>query len=369
MCPAGETPPPSGHSEVPPEDDLALERPPPRLQGTTPRRPRGPKKSLESPTHPAADTGRSDAPEARDASLVSVTHGMGVLYVPTTLAPGGAPIPGGPPPMKVDATMPATKPDLSSGAVQRGTTNLLAQANANAAAKGDTPDPARSALFTRLFAIPRILGGYAMLEAGVLSSEFGIGVLLAAHGADQLQTGAREFVTGKPQTSILANAVGGTASGLGASPSTAATIGGGADLAVGLALGGGLGPRGEGPLLFGQKRVSPTFRMYSDASDQIRGRSVIDVAASLKSGELSANELPIEFFVHEGQRITVNNRGLAALRLAGMEPTLLRQVPSTAKLLARLREAPIDAAHAFPGLRMPVTLDRHGGGHLYTVIK
>ena len=139
------------------------------------------------------------------------------------------------------------------------------------------------------------------------------------------------------------------------------------------ALGGTLSKSGaagvgkEGLILFGQKRVAPTFRTYSEASDLIRGKTLVEVAEGLKAGHISPSDLPVEDFIQNGQRIAVNNRGLAALRMAGLEPTVVREVPKTTDLLARLAEAPIDRFHKIPGLRMAVTLEKSGGGHLYTV--
>jgi hypothetical protein len=120
-------------------------------------------------------------------------------------------------------------------------------------------------------------------------------------------------------------------------------------------------------IFFGQKRIAPTFREYSEASDLIRGQRIEDVARALREGKLSADDLPIEYFIHNGQKIAVNNRGYAALRMAGLKPTITRQVPATSKLLRRLEEAPIDRHHPLGGRRMPVTLNQDGSGHLYTI--
>jgi RHS repeat-associated protein len=137
---------------------------------------------------------------------------------------------------------------------------------------------------------------------------------------------------------------------------------------IGLAeIAGRTGAEKEGLILFGQKRIAPTFRTYSEASELIRGQTIVDVAEGLKSGQISPNELPIDYFVKNGQRIAVNNRGLAALRLAGLEPAVVREVPETAKLIKRLSELPIDRFHTIPGLRQAVTLQKVGTGHLYTV--
>jgi cbb3-type cytochrome oxidase cytochrome c subunit len=124
----------------------------------------------------------------------------------------------------------------------------------------------------------------------------------------------------------------------------------------------------SGPILFGQKRIAPTFaRIGSKASDNIRGRSLVDVAADLRSGKLSPDELPIEYFVHEGKRITINNRGLAALRMAGLEPTITRRVKPTQDQTNRLKEKSINRHHMIPGRRIAVTENKDGTNHLYSV--
>jgi hypothetical protein len=125
----------------------------------------------------------------------------------------------------------------------------------------------------------------------------------------------------------------------------------------------------EGSILFGQKRIAPTFRLLgSKASDAIRGKTLVEVAEGLRNGAISADELPIEYFVRSGQRIAVNNRGLAALRMAGMEPTITREVVMTQDLFERLSERAIDSFHKIPGGRIAVTLNKDGTGHLYTVL-
>jgi RHS repeat-associated protein len=142
----------------------------------------------------------------------------------------------------------------------------------------------------------------------------------------------------------------------------------GTALATRIGRGGGAELAEEGLISFGQKRIAPTFRLYSEASESIRGRSLVEVAEGLKAGNISPNELPVSYFVHEGKKIAVNNRGLAALRMAGMEPTIATRVPATTELLERLAERPIDSFHRIPGLRIAVTNEKSGAGHLYTVI-
>ncbi|MCA6984713.1 RHS repeat-associated core domain-containing protein, partial [Pectobacterium brasiliense] len=114
-------------------------------------------------------------------------------------------------------------------------------------------------------------------------------------------------------------------------------------------------------LLFGQKRISDTFRnVGSDAPDYIRGRSIYDVAGDLKSGVLHIDQLPVSYFIHPqtGQRIAESNRTLAAISAAGMKPTILKEVPVTETLLNRLKEIPLrqrGEIFSMPGSSIPIT--------------
>ncbi|WP_217809536.1 hypothetical protein, partial [Lonsdalea iberica] len=114
-------------------------------------------------------------------------------------------------------------------------------------------------------------------------------------------------------------------------------------------------------LLFGQKRISDTFRnVGSDAPDYIRGRSIYDVAGDLKSGALHTDQLPVSYFIHPqtGQRIAESNRTLAAISAAGMKPTILKEVPVTETLLNRLKEIPLrqrGEVFSMPGSSIPIT--------------
>lgn len=69
---------------------------------------------------------------------------------------------------------------------------------------------------------------------------------------------------------------------------------------------------------FGQASVKSTF-----AHGSFKGRTIGDVAQGLRSGKISPDQLPVEFVVRNGERIALNNRSLAALRRAGMQPTKL----------------------------------------------
>lgn len=90
-------------------------------------------------------------------------------------------------------------------------------------------------------------------------------------------------------------------------------------------------------VLFGQRRVGPNF----SPGGAFSGRSVFEVAEDIKSGELDVSDVRLEVFRYQGQLVTINNRSLTALSLAGKRPTnIIVRVPTKGEL-ARLREKPI----------------------------
>ncbi|MGE7943683.1 RHS repeat domain-containing protein [Lysinibacillus xylanilyticus] len=116
----------------------------------------------------------------------------------------------------------------------------------------------------------------------------------------------------------------------------------------------------DSDVLFGQIRISDTFRINSDAPDYIRGRSIYDVAADLKNGVLNPSQLPVTYFVDPktGLKVAESNRTLAALSLAGMKPTVLNEIQPDNVLLKRLNEDPIKyrgSKYSMPGREIPVT--------------
>jgi hypothetical protein len=70
------------------------------------------------------------------------------------------------------------------------------------------------------------------------------------------------------------------------------------------------------PILFGQASVKSTF-----AHGPFTGRTIGQVAADLRAGKASADLLPVEVVVRNGQTVALNNRSLLTLRRAGVEPT------------------------------------------------
>ncbi len=89
---------------------------------------------------------------------------------------------------------------------------------------------------------------------------------------------------------------------------------------------------------FGQKSVSPNF----SSQGIFKGASIQSVVDKLIQGDLSADNLPIEYIVRDGKMITMNNRSLTALSKANMKPTVLIDVTgdmaNELKLTQRLAE-------------------------------
>ncbi len=111
----------------------------------------------------------------------------------------------------------------------------------------------------------------------------------------------------------------------------------------------------SGPqVLFGQRRVSPNFGKEG-RPEHLAGRPIADVAADLKSGRISADDVPIEAFRHGDELVSTNTRSLAALSEAGVTPTNVTIVNPTRSHLRRLDETPILPNADLPGTRVPVT--------------
>jgi hypothetical protein len=63
-----------------------------------------------------------------------------------------------------------------------------------------------------------------------------------------------------------------------------------------------------------------------------KGADVDEVAARLRSGELSPDDLPVQYIWVNGDKMVVNNRSLTALSKAGLQPT--RTIDMTGRLPA-----------------------------------
>lgn len=77
-------------------------------------------------------------------------------------------------------------------------------------------------------------------------------------------------------------------------------------------------------MLFGQASVKSTF-----AHGPHTGRTVEEVAQGLRAGTISADTLPIDYVVRNGQAIALNNRSQLALTPGGMQPTVTRNLRGT----------------------------------------
>jgi hypothetical protein len=96
-------------------------------------------------------------------------------------------------------------------------------------------------------------------------------------------------------------------------------------------------------VLFGQASVARTFTTAEAGSTfKYAGQSIADVAAGLRSGAISASEIPVEVVNIGGRLVAVNNRSLTALTRAGLAPTNIIDVSGNAatveKVLGRLAE-------------------------------
>jgi hypothetical protein len=107
---------------------------------------------------------------------------------------------------------------------------------------------------------------------------------------------------------------------------------------------------------FGQVNVSPRF----STGGFFNGASVDEIASKLTSGELSSDDVPVQYLWVNAQKMVVNNRSLTALSLAGMEPTNMTDVtgnlPDTGddalpNVVSRLEEMPGNSPSDTIGIR------------------
>jgi hypothetical protein len=76
------------------------------------------------------------------------------------------------------------------------------------------------------------------------------------------------------------------------------------------------------PIYFGQATAQSRF----SGSGKFSRIPLADLAAKLKAGDLTPDDVPIEFIWIDGKRVTLNNRSLTALYKAGKGPTKLINV-------------------------------------------
>ncbi|GAA4800316.1 hypothetical protein GCM10023307_28410 [Lysobacter hankyongensis] len=113
-------------------------------------------------------------------------------------------------------------------------------------------------------------------------------------------------------------------------------------------------------VLFGQKLIGKTFASIgSDAPDYIRRRTIYEVASDLSDGLLTSDDILIHAFRSGDDLISLNNRGLAALSLAGLKPTKIIEVIPSRQELKRLLEMPIRPDLSIPGPRIAVTRGKY----------
>jgi hypothetical protein len=73
------------------------------------------------------------------------------------------------------------------------------------------------------------------------------------------------------------------------------------------------------PIYFGQANAQSRF----SGSGKFSRIPLADLAAKLKAGDLTPDDVPIEFIWIDGKKVTLNNRSLTALYKAGKRPTKL----------------------------------------------
>ena len=90
---------------------------------------------------------------------------------------------------------------------------------------------------------------------------------------------------------------------------------------------------------FGQRRIAFNFAPSANKHNQdVAGKHIYDYAQDLHLGTVAVRERPCSVFFHSDQWVTSNNRGFAALSLAGKKPTRIRPVPPTSDETNRLSE-------------------------------
>jgi YD repeat-containing protein len=217
------------------------------------------------------------------------------------------------------------------------------------------------AFITPWLAVPAMAEGAALVAGGSLLNTFA-GTALFVSGANHTASSISAPWRGTGQT-LMAQGVDQLAPGWGngvsltvdfAGPGALITNGG-----INAARGflnsrAAEGATPEIKVLFGQKRVGPTFGVEG-RPDYLAGRTITDVAVDLRSGVLHPDQLPIDAFRYGDDLVSANTRSLSALSEAGLRPTVINEIQPTNALLRRLRETPIVSNAPLPGPRVPVT--------------
>lgn len=116
-----------------------------------------------------------------------------------------------------------------------------------------------------------------------------------------------------------------------------------------------------GDILFGQRRITDTFRKNSEAPEYIEGRKLADVAEDIKNGILSTDQFEVKYFIDAktGNKIAESNRTLAVLSMAVKKPTKVKEIIPSKEVLNRLEEKPIRYRGETLGIRstaIPITI-------------
>lgn len=182
-------------------------------------------------------------------------------------------------------------------------------------------------------------GGFAeaSLGAKMLVGSWGAAAPLAwpmiVHGMDHFTTGLNTILTGQSRdtlTSQLLQTTGmpaHTANMIDSGMSIAGNMTGtavirSAEIAAPLILPmhNPISPISQnGQILFGQKTVAPIFSITGN----FNSRPISEIVQGLRNGTISPEALPIKIIVRNGQKITLNNRSLLALRRAGIQPKVV----------------------------------------------
>jgi hypothetical protein len=92
----------------------------------------------------------------------------------------------------------------------------------------------------------------------------------------------------------------------------------------------------SGSLRFTQTTASPVFSQEGTFA----GRRISEVAQDLRGGAMTADQVPVEFVVRDGNRLIVNTRSSLALRQAGIPESQWSLIDRTAvpEVQARISE-------------------------------
>ncbi len=108
-------------------------------------------------------------------------------------------------------------------------------------------------------------------------------------------------------------------------------------LSMAISMGGGL--EGEGGALGSANYAQRTFSENFSSAGAFAGKTVDEVASALRSGELKASDVPIQYIVKDGQSLILNTRSAQALETAGIPRSQWYAVNMTGDAAAEARLA------------------------------